>query len=58
MNTDGTPEKTPPASRKKIRGIEYGGGHRWSTFDKAVMKRMEHYLERSEALEVDIEKLE
>ena len=25
---------------------------------EAVMKRMEHYLERSEAVEVDIEKLE
>ena len=33
MNTDGTPEKTPPAPRKKILGTEYGGGHRWSTLD-------------------------
>ena len=31
LHTDGQPEKTPPASRKNIRGIEYGGGHRWST---------------------------
>ena len=58
MNVDGTPEKTPPASRKNIRGVECGGEHRRSTLDKAVMARMEHYLSRSESLEVDSEELE
>ena len=50
--------KTPPASRKTIRGMAYGGEHRWSTLDKAVMARMDHYLDRSESLEVGIEELE
>ena len=50
--------KTLSASRKNIRGIEYGGGHRWSTVDKAVMTGMEHHLDRSERLEVDIDELE
>ena len=58
MSIDGTPGKTPQASRKKIRGIEYGGEHRWSTLDKVVMAKLEHYLDRSESLEVDTEELE
>ena len=58
MITDGTSEKTPPAFRKKIRGIEYGGGHRLSTLDTVVVTRMEYYLDRSESLGVDIEELE
>ena len=58
MNADGTPEKTPPAPRKKVRGIEYGGEHRWSTLDKVVMARVEHYLDRRESPGVDIEELE
>ena len=44
MNTDGT-------VRKKIRGIEHGGDHRWSTLDKAVMTTIEHYLDRRQSLE-------
>ena len=28
INSHGTSEKTPPASRKKIRGMEHGGEHR------------------------------
>ena len=55
MNTDGTPEKTPQAPRKNICGMEYGGEHLRSKLDKVVIARMEHYLERSESLEVDIE---
>ena len=45
MNTDG-------AARKKIRGIEHGGDHRWSTLDKTVMTTIEHYLDRSGSLDV------
>ena len=45
MNTDRTPQKTPPASRRKIRGMEYGGEHRSSTLDKVVVAKMEHYLD-------------
>ena len=42
----------------KIRGIEYGGEHRWSTLDLVVMARMEHYLDRRESPDVDIEEWE
>ena len=57
MKTNGKLEKTLPASLKKIRGTEYGGGH-LSTVDNAVMTRMEHYLDRSESPEVENEELE
>ena len=51
MNISGTPEKTPPVPRKKIRGVEYGGEHRWSGQDRAVIEKMKRYLDRSESLE-------
>ena len=58
MNIGGTLEKTPPVSRKKIRGIEYGGKRRWTARDRTVIAKMEHYLDRCESLEVNIEELE
>ena len=39
MNISGTPEKTPPAPRKKIRGIEYGGEHRWLHETEQLLKK-------------------
>ena len=37
---------------------EYGGEHRWTACDRAVVARMEHYLDRSESLKVEVEELE
>ena len=54
MNIGGTPKKTPPASRKKIRGIEYGGEHRWTTRGRTVIEKMKHHLDRRENLSVAI----
>ena len=54
MTFDGALVKTPPVSRKKIHGIEYGGAHWWTARDRAVTARMV----LSESLEVDIEELE
>ena len=53
MNVSRTREKTPPVPRKKIRGIEFGGEHRWSAQEK-----MKRYLERSESLEVGVGEFE
>ena len=39
MNIRGTPEKTPPLPRKRIRGIECGGEHRWSAQDTAEIEK-------------------
>ena len=58
MNAEGTRQGTPPAPTKGIRGMEYGGERRWSTLDKTVTARTEHFQYRSESLEGDIEKLE
>ena len=41
MNTGGTPKKTPPATRRKIRGIESG-----SVREKTVIENMGHYLDK------------
>ena len=40
------------------RGMEYGGEHRWTARDRAVMARMKQYLDRIESLKVEIEELE
>ena len=58
MNIDGTPEKTPPASRKKIRGIEYGGEHRWMARDKTVIAtevKSWKWTSRSKPHELDVD---
>ena len=39
-------------------GTEYGGEHRWTAHDSAVMARMVQYLDRSENMKVDIVELE
>ena len=58
MSIGGTLEKTPPASRNKTRGIEYGGGHRWTARERNVIAKIKHHLDKCEGLEVDIEELE
>ena len=58
MNTGGTPKKTPPATRRKIRGIESGDVDRSSVREKTVIENMGHYLDTSQCLAVDIEELE
>ena len=58
VNTGGTPKKTPPATRRKIRGIESGDVDRSSVREKSVIENMGHYLDTSQCLEVDIEELE
>ena len=58
INIDETLEKTPPVSRKKIHRMDSDGEHRWTARDRTVVTKMEHHLDRSESLEVDIEELE
>ena len=41
--------RTRSASRKKVRGIEYGGKHRWTARDRLL---------QCETFEVDIEEVE
>ena len=42
----------------EVEYLEYGGEHRWTACDRAVVARMEHYLDRSESLKVEVEELE
>ena len=52
MSIEGTPEKTPPASRRKILAVGCGVHHRCAALYQAVVTRMENYLDRCESLEV------
>ena len=58
MSIEGTPEKTPPASRRKIHAIGCGDDLWWVPLFQAVMARMENYLNRCESLEVETKELE
>ena len=38
--------------------VEYGGEHRWTARNRAVMARMVQYLDRSESMNLEMEELE
>ena len=53
-----TPEKKPPASRRRIQTSGLDVDQRWAALYQAVTKRMLDYLDRCESLEVDVNELE
>ena len=39
-------------------GMEHGGEHRWTARDREVIARIEHHLNESDSMKVEVEELE